>query len=146
MGISPSLARELIENCGLDPAKVLSDPEAPKPRKFRNTPTEYKGIRYDSKAEARRAEELDGLLAAGDILAWERQPSFRLGVDENVYRADFRVVGKDRGVWIEDCKGVATPKFNRDLKLWQRFGPHPLHVLRRQAGGWERTIIEGIGR
>ncbi len=116
-----------------DPPK----PEAPaKPRppfgrknKYRAKPTTYCGVRYDSKAEAARAAELDRMKEVGGILWWHPKPgTFRLGCPENAYRPDFLVVGK-HGVWVEDVKGMRTAKFKRDLKLWRAYGPCPLHVV-----------------
>ncbi len=107
-------------------------PAAPsaRPSKYRNRRTAYNGVTYDSKAEANRAEHLDSLKAAGLVREWRRQPTYRLGCPENVYRADFEVVGPDGSVWAEDVKGVETAKFRRDKKLWASYGPHPLKILR----------------
>lgn len=105
-------------------------PLPPKKRsKYGAERTEYNGVTYASKAEAERAAVLDLLLAQGEIREWTRQPRFELGIKENVYVADFRVVGKDGSVWIEDVKGHKTPKFKRDIKLWRAYGPHPLHII-----------------
>lgn len=110
--------------------------------KYRNEPTIYGGVRYDSRAEAHRAAELDLLVLSGTIRFWVRQPSFRLGCPENVYRADFLVVPRSGGAWVEDVKGVHTAKFARDAKLWARYGPCPLHVIGR---GGTRVIEGGNG-
>lgn len=101
--------------------------------KYRNVRTEYNGRLYDSRAEANRAATLDTLTAAGQIRHWEPQPRFRLGCEENVYRADFLVWNIDGSTRAEDVKGVRTAKFNRDLKLWRRYGPCELHVIGRKA-------------
>lgn len=97
--------------------------------KYRNVPVVYAGVRYDSKAEARRAGELDLLRDAGEIRFWVRQVTFRLGCPENVYRPDFLVIGSGDDVHAEDVKGSRTAKFNRDVKLWRAYGPCPLHVI-----------------
>jgi hypothetical protein len=60
---------------------------------------------------------------------WIRQPTFRLGCPENVYRPDFLVVSA-KGVRVEDVKGVETSKFARDRKLWARYGPCPLWIVK----------------
>jgi hypothetical protein len=72
---------------------------------------------------------LDVLVKLGQISWWLPQPKFRLGCPENSYRADFLVVGRDR-VWAEDVKGHITPKFARDKKLWKRYGPCALCIIR----------------
>ncbi|MGE4197648.1 MAG: DUF1064 domain-containing protein [Phycisphaerales bacterium] len=102
----------------------------PKPSKYRNQRTEHDGILYDSRKEAKRAQELDLLKQAGQIRGWTRQVKFRLGCPENVCVIDFLVFATDGTVWAEDTKGKETSKFVRDKKLWRRYGPCPLHVLK----------------
>jgi hypothetical protein len=121
-----------LDALGAAPAAV-----GKKPGKYRNEPTEYNGVRYDSKAEAKRAEYLDGLHPTG--VRWVGQPRFRLGVPENVYVADFLVWGP-QGVRVEDVKGAESPKFRRDKRLWAAYGPAPLWIIR---GGKCVEIIEG---
>ena len=106
--------------------------------KFGAVATTVDGIRFDSKAEARRFQELKLLEKAGEIRNLTRQPSFMLmapvykegtaceninqGVFERVsplgeYRADFSYEDKRRG-WrrvVEDVKGVRTPMF-----IWKK--------------------------
>jgi hypothetical protein len=106
--------------------------------KFGAVRTTYNGRSYASKAEATRAQVLDHLKAAGQIRDWTPQPRFRLGCPENVYIADFDVLGADGRRWVEDVKGHETAKFKRDKKLWRAYGPCPLHVLR----GGSRVVIE----
>lgn len=91
--------------------------------------TTYGGVRYHSKAEALRAERLDHDRSVGLIRFWVGQPTFRLGCPENVYRSDFLVVGL-ADVWVEDVKGKETPKFLHDKRLWSRYGPCELRILR----------------
>jgi hypothetical protein len=108
--------------------------------KYRAKPTIYNGVRYASKAEANRAEQLDQLRAAGEVHWWVGQVRFRLGIPENVYVVDFLVVDAS-GVFCEDVKGVSTAKFKRDVRLWKRYGPCPLHVIR----GRSVEVVEGGG-
>lgn len=94
---------------------------------------------YASKAEMIRAWEL----VVDEPLAVFEQVRVSLGCRENVFVVDFLVY--DTAVpqlWAEEVKGVRTPKFNRDVKLWARYGPCPLHILTRKGDGWEREIIE----
>lgn len=109
--------------------------------KYRSVRTEYAGVLFDSKAEARRAAELDLLVKAGHVRFWIGQPKFRLGCPENVYRPDFLVVAGNGSVYVEDVKGVDTPKFRRDLKLWRAYGPCPLHVVRAK----DTEVVMGRG-
>lgn len=115
----------------------------PRRSKYRAIPTEYNGVRYASKSEAARAAQLDLECQGSNIRSWWiGQPVFRLGVAENVYRADFLVV-RGMDVWAEDVKGVRTAKFNRDVKLWRRFGPCELRIIK---GGKCVEIIEPTGK
>jgi hypothetical protein len=78
------------------------------------------GIRFDSRKEARRYEELMILVAAGEILWLELQPEFAVTVKElwrdpgalvvcGRFRADFRYVETRTGeVVIEDTKSGPT--------------------------------------
>ena len=99
--------------------------------KYRNVRTEYRGVPYDSKAEAARAFQLDLMLRAGEIAAWQRQITICLGVPENRYRVDFLVWDRDGRTWAEDVKGVETGAFRRNARLWKRYGPCPLRVIRK---------------
>lgn len=86
---------------------LLAQPK--KRHKYNAKATLVDGIRFDSKAEARRFEELKRLRQAGEVLWFIRQPSFDLpgGVR---YRADFLVVWPE-GVTVEDVKGVKTDAY-----------------------------------
>lgn len=108
---------------------ILTPPADGKPTKYRNVRTAYDGRTYDSKAEARRAEELDYLLSRGSIILWLPQPTFRLGCPENVYRPDFLVYGHALDLWAEDVKGKRTSKFNRDCRLWKSYAKIPLRII-----------------
>ena len=109
--------------------------------KYGSIRTEYNGVWYASKAEARRAHELDLGKLAGIVLSWTGQPRFRLGCHENVYVADFNVIGPD-GRRVEDTKGFATAKFKRDLKLWRKYGECDLWIIR----GGKVDIVPGRPR
>ena len=104
--------REKAEN----PAKEESK------RKYHNTPAERladdgKSIKFDSKAEARRFDELTLLLKAGKIHELKLQPQFTLqesyttpeGVRVRAirYQADFSY-NTGNGLMVEDVKSKAT--------------------------------------
>ena len=114
-----------------------------RPHKFNAMPTVYNGVRYASKAEAARAVELDALQARGTIDFWIGQPLFRLGCAENTYRPDFLVYAEsyiDDPIWAEDVKGMETPAFRKNKRLWKAYGPCPLRIIR---GGKCVETIEG---
>jgi hypothetical protein len=119
------------------------EPEPPQTLKYRNKPEVYNGVRYDSQAEADYARKLDFEASCLPGMWWIGQPTFRLGVPENVYRPDFLVYRPDLidSVFAIDVKGVETPKFRRDLKLWKAYGPCRLCIVTRSGKGWQCEII-----
>ena len=106
--------------------------------KYRSKRTKYNGVSYASKAEAKRASVLDLMARAGDVAWWIAQPKFRLGCPENVYVPDFLVArtnggtfrGRGFSIHAEDVKGHETQKFKRDKRLWRRYGPFELHIIK----------------
>ena len=90
----------------------------PNQNKYRNIKTEVDGHKFDSKAEARRYNELKLLAAADEILGFGLQPSFTLpgGIR---YMPDFIVCDKNGIVWVEDVKGMETQAFKLKQKLWE---------------------------
>lgn len=112
--------------------------------KYRNTPTEIHGIRFDSKKEASRYQELRAMLRAGKIRNLKLQPQYTLQESyitpdgERVrairYVADFayeRETEPDRNgatYWVptvEDVKSKATKTQKYEIKkklLRERYG------------------------
>ena len=88
--------------------------------KLRNTSTEYNGLRYDSKLEAKVAQELDWKLKAGEIKEWRRQVKIPLKVNEvhiTNYYIDFIYVDKDGQVVYLEVKGLEMPLWKVKWKL-----------------------------
>ncbi len=90
-------------------------------RKFRNVPCEVDGIKFDSKAEARRYNELKLFVRAGDLSNLELQPKFPLIVNGALvctYVADFSYEQRGYRI-IEDVKSTATktPQYRIKIKL-----------------------------
>jgi hypothetical protein len=82
--------------------------------KYHNSHVVEDGITFDSKAEARRYQELRLMLAAGLITALEVHPYYPLvvnGVKVGGYEADFRYVTTEGRAVIEDVKGVRTDTY-----------------------------------
>ena len=116
--------------------------------KYHAIQTEYRGIRYASKAEAARASELDLGVRSGHVQWWLRQVPIDIGEPgvDKPFRVDFLVC---EGIWdgergighvhAEDVKGVDTASFRRHVRQWQLRGPFPLHVIRHRG----TEIIEG---
>jgi hypothetical protein len=90
-------------------------------RKFGNKPTVVDGIRFDSKREAGRWQELRFLEKAGHISGLTRQVPYKLFVNSQLittYKADFVYVENGREV-VEDSKGYRTPEFKLKAKLFE---------------------------
>ena len=125
------MTREQAERLSPELAKLHPDAAGPKPSKYKNKRAEYAGVLYASRAEAAYAARLDAAVAAGLVRFWVGQPVFRLGCPENVYRADMLVVPMQGHVYVTEIKGCWTLKAKRDMRLWRKYGPCPLHVVMR---------------
>jgi len=99
--------------------------------KYHAVQTEYRGIRYASKAEATRAGELDLLVRSGNVRWWLRQVPIDIGEPgvDKPYRVDFLVCDEAGQVHAEDVKGVSTATFQRHVRQWRIRGPFPLYVI-----------------
>jgi hypothetical protein len=89
--------------------------------KYGNVPEWVDGIRFASRAEARRYQELKLLVRAGAISHLKIQPSYKLvvnGVKVATYRADFHYDENGRLV-VEDVKSrpTMTPVYRLKKKL-----------------------------
>lgn len=115
-----------------------------KPHKYGVAPKEqrtYSGVVYDSKAEGARAAELDLLVRVGDVPRYERQCEIALGPDFGTV-VDF-IVWTRGGRHVEEVKGKETPRFRQVRRLWKKYGPMPMHILKRRGKGWKVEILEG---
>ncbi len=87
--------------------------------KYRNKPTEVDGIRFASKREATRYQELRLLERAGVIKGLWLQVRFPLKVNEQLictYVADFQYFEDGKSI-VEDSKGHRTPEYKLKKKL-----------------------------
>jgi hypothetical protein len=106
-----------------------------KPSKYRAKKTEYNGIMYDSKREAKRAKELDFMQSNGIIKGLQRQVKFnwiethQIGVNfeektisfKRSYIADFVYFDIDKKCDIvEDVKGFKTPEYKKKKKIVEK--------------------------
>jgi len=90
---------------------------------------------YMSKAEATRARELAVLERAGEISNVLYNPTIHLLRDPDItYRPDYQYEDKNGTTRYEEVKGVETDRWRMIRKLWQHFGPGPLHVVRCERG------------
>jgi len=96
--------------------------------KYHNRKTVIDGFTFDSKAEARRFQELRLLEQGGVITALTLQPEFLLanafdynGKKERAikYKADFKYIDRTNDEWvIEDVKGTRTEVYKIKRKLF----------------------------
>jgi len=128
ISLDPSIMRENPDLLRLNPE--LSEP-APKPRKYRNTPTVYRGREYDSAREAQYAAELDLRVKAGEIVGWV--PQFPVPLEGGTYVADFLVIGLDFKAELHEVKSEATRKlqtYRRNVRaVKERYGQKVKEVL-----------------
>lgn len=102
-------------------------PKAPaKPRrsKYNAIKTEYNGVTYDSKKEAKRAVELDYLLKAGEIKNLGRQIKFPVEINGKhvfTYHADFAYETAAGEKVVEDVKGLETTVFKLKAKCIEAY-------------------------
>jgi hypothetical protein len=102
--------------------------------------TELDGIRFASRAEARRYQELKLLVAAGEINSLVVHPQYPLFPEDKrrklravVYEADFMYIEEATGTKVvEDVKGVRTAVYRLKRNI----------LLRTLAPGWEFREIE----
>ncbi|AWN22196.1 hypothetical protein DKM44_02230 [Deinococcus irradiatisoli] len=78
--------------------------------KFGAVRTVRGGITFDSKAEAKRYDDLQAMEKDGKIVGFMRQPVFYLPGGTR-YVADFLIFWADGRVTTEDVKGVETEAF-----------------------------------
>jgi hypothetical protein len=87
--------------------------------KYRNVPVEVGGDRFDSRAEAKRWQELQLMERAGDISDLKRQVKFEMHVNgQHIcdYIADFTYV-RAEVFTVEDSKGARTAIYRLKKKL-----------------------------
>ena len=91
-----------------------------KKSKYKNVKQEYKGKKYDSKFEAKIAQDLDWQLESGELIKVERQVKIPLTVNGIFicnYYVDFKVTDKHGGVKYIEAKGLETDVFKIKKKL-----------------------------
>lgn len=116
----------------------------PRKNKYDAQPTVYFFTRYDSKAEAEYANDLDILLLAGAVRRWTRQAKIVLSEDGLITtRIDFVVDDVQDGIHGVEIKGQETAQFKLIKRAWPLYGPFPLVILKRKGTGWSREVIQG---
>lgn len=103
----------------------------------------YKGQLYASKAEMEYAQRLD---LDPDVKWWLRQVPVQLGED-TVTRVDFLVhefngASQSWRTYAVDVKGMETRDFKRIKKLWAKYAPFPLRIVKRGKTASEIPPVE----
>ena len=145
---NPYYQRQALEKYARQ-QKGLKPQERPRESKYHNQRTEVSGIRFDSKREAERYQELLVRLEAGEIKDLKLQPSFTLmeayttpeggRVRSIKYVADFSYYEKQGEEWkpvVEDVKSKATKTRVYAIKkklLKEKYGIEEREV-RKSAG------------
>jgi hypothetical protein len=94
--------------------------------KFNAKPQEYDGIKFASKAEAKRYIELKVLQQTGEIIFFLRQVPFHLAGGVK-YICDFMIFWGDGSVTIEDVKGMKTPLYITKKKMVE--STYPVEII-----------------
>ena len=103
----------------------------------RATKTPYRGVVYDSKAEAAYAARLDRMVEDGEVSDWDRQQKWPLkvnGVKVCTMIPDFVVwyPADDRDearMELHEVKGFATPVYRLKRKLFEALHPDVPYVV-----------------
>jgi hypothetical protein len=97
--------------------------------KYNAVRTVRDGIKFPSKKEASRYDELCLLIKTGRVVFFLRQPLFDLG-GGTTYRADFLVFWADGTASVEDVKGVETKEFKKAKRQVEARYPVKIEVVR----------------
>lgn len=110
-------------------AEYLERLKGEKQHKYGAEPCVVDGVRFASKAEARRYGELQLLVRAGVITELQLQPRYALPAGI-VYQADFSYAEAGKEV-IEEVKGFETQAWRLKKRLMAEFYPNvELRIVR----------------
>lgn len=98
--------------------------------KYRSIRTEYNGISYQSKAEARYAWKLDQAIKSGTLKFYLRQVGFDLPGKKR-YFVDFIEFWDDGEVKFTDVKGYMTPVARIKIDQTEDLYPVKINVVKR---------------
>jgi len=90
--------------------------------KFNAKRCEYSGIKFASKKELKRYQELELLQKYGEVIFFLRQVPFHLSGGVK-YVCDYLVFWASGDVTIEDVKGMRTPMYKLKKKQVQALYP-----------------------
>ena len=103
--------------------------------KYKARKASYGERTYDSMGEAKAAQALDLMVAAGEVEWWIPQVAFTFPW-KSKHKVDFLVVFKSCGVRLVEYKGMDTPlgKFKRKILEW--YMGEPIIVWHKEDVGW----------
>lgn len=88
--------------------------------KFKNTWTEFEGVKYQSSREAAFAQKIKLMEMAGEVVSWDRQVKLPLAVHGKLvcnYVIDFRLNLSGGRVVLVEVKGMMTPDWKIKWRL-----------------------------
>lgn len=99
----------------------------------------HNGVEYHSRAEMLYAIELELL---PDVRSVVRQVPVQLGEDFRTI-VDFEVEYTDGRTEYVEVKGHETAGFKQVLRLWPKYGPGVLRVVKRSRGRFKTEKVVG---
>jgi hypothetical protein len=88
----------------------------------------FDGFKFRSKAEHERYIILKMMYSSGQTEWFSCQPTIHITCDFS-YRPDFMVV-ENGEVHYEDVKGLETARFRQAKRLWAKYVPIPLWIIK----------------
>ena len=112
--------------------------------KFNAKGCRYKGIWYDSTAEKNYSIFLEHLVEIGQLKSYvPHPPSCQLGPDVK-WKIDFIVTDNDDKEFYVEYKGLATASYRIKLKVYKKYKPKPLIVVKQLKVGVEYGILAEV--
>lgn len=110
--------------------------------KLGNTRVQLDGYSFASKLEAAVYAQLKFLILAGEIKILLHQPRVHLTEARILYIPDFKCLNlKTNEEFFVEAKGFETPDWKIKKRLWEKYGPAPLHIWR---GTYSRPALKQI--
>lgn len=122
----------------IETKKLIATDKIKRKSKYRAQRAEYKGRIYDSKFEAKYAQQLDMQKLAGDIISWERQVAVNLvvnGIHIAKYVIDFLIEHKDGKKEYVEIKGFKTRDWKLKCKLFKALYPDYWYTIVEKKKG-----------
>lgn len=120
--------------------------------KYRNVSTEYEGKRYDSKLEAKIAQDLDWRVKSGELKSWTRQVKIDLrifGWHITNHYVDFRLEYQNGSIEYLEAKGFETEVWRMKRNLFLALLPEiepgaEYRVVKSDRGNWNQKLKKKV--